>query len=75
MKMVPNELWAIRLVVEHTGAWFNRYRRLRIRDERRADIQTAFVSLAPALILRTAQLPAAAVLKCTFRDRRVVGIA
>jgi transposase len=40
-----------RWVVERTGAWFSRYRRLRIRDERRADIHAAFVSLAAALIL------------------------
>jgi hypothetical protein len=37
--------------VERTGAWFNRFRRLRIRDERRVDIHQAFVSLATALIL------------------------
>jgi hypothetical protein len=40
-------LWAR----ERTGAWFNRYRRLRVRDERRADIHAAFVSLASARIL------------------------
>jgi transposase len=40
-----------RWVVERTGAWFNRYRRLRVRDERRQDIHQAFVSLAAALIL------------------------
>jgi transposase len=40
-----------RWVVERTGAWFNRYRRLRVRDERRADIHAAFVALASALIL------------------------
>jgi len=40
-----------RWVVERTGAWFNRYRRLRVRDERREDIHQAFVSLAAALIL------------------------
>jgi transposase len=40
-----------RWVVERTGAWFNRYRRLRVRDERREDIHQAFVSLASALIL------------------------
>jgi transposase len=40
-----------RWVVERTGVWFNRYRRLRVRDERRADIHAAFVSLAAALIL------------------------
>jgi hypothetical protein len=37
--------------VEQTGAWFNRFRRLRIRDERRVDIHQAFVALATALIL------------------------
>ena len=40
-----------RWVVERTGAWFNRFRRRRIRDERRTDIHAAFVSLASALIL------------------------
>jgi len=40
-----------RWIVERTGAWFNRFRRLRVRDERRADIHAAFVSLAAALIL------------------------
>ena len=40
-----------RWVVERTGAWFNRFRRLRIRDERRADIHAAFIPIATALIL------------------------
>ena len=40
-----------RWIVERTGAWFNRFRRLRVRDERHADIHAAFVSLATALIL------------------------
>jgi transposase len=40
-----------RWVVERTEAWFNRFRRLRVRDERRADIHEAFVSLAASLIL------------------------
>lgn len=40
-----------RWVVERTGAWFNRFRRLRVRDERRADMHTAFISLATSLIL------------------------
>lgn len=40
-----------RWYVERTGAWFNRFRRLRIRDERRLDMHQAFVSLAAALIL------------------------
>lgn len=43
-----------RWYVERTGAWFNRFRRLRVRDERRADIHAAFVSLATALILLSA---------------------
>lgn len=37
--------------VERTGAWYHRFRRLRIRDERRVDMHQAFVSLATALIL------------------------
>jgi len=40
-----------RWVVERTGAWYNRFRRLRVRDERRADIHAAFIALATALIL------------------------
>ena len=40
-----------RWVVERTGAWYNRFRRLRVRDERRADIHTALISLATSLIL------------------------
>lgn len=40
-----------RWVVERTGAWFNRFRRLRVRDERRADMHAAFISLASSLIL------------------------
>jgi transposase len=40
-----------RWVVERTGAWFNRFRRLRVRDERRADMHAALISLATSLIL------------------------
>ena len=43
-----------RWYVERTGAWFNRFQRLRVRDERRADIHAAFVPLATALILLSA---------------------
>jgi transposase len=39
-----------RWVVERTHAWFNRFRRLPIRYERRADISKAFTSLAASLI-------------------------
>jgi len=39
-----------RWVVERTLAWLNRFRRLTIRDERRADIHQAFLSLGCALI-------------------------
>ena len=39
-----------RWVVERTFAWLNQFRRLRIRDERRADIHQAFLTLACALI-------------------------
>jgi len=38
-------------VVERTGAWFNRFCRIRIRDERCADIHAALASLATASIL------------------------
>ena len=39
-----------RWVVERTFAWLNRFRRLTIRYERRADIHEAFVTLGCALI-------------------------
>lgn len=39
-----------RWVVERTLSWLNRYRRLRIRYERRDDIHQAFLSLSCALI-------------------------
>ena len=39
-----------RWVVERTLAWLNRFRRLTIRYERRADIHQAFVTLGCALI-------------------------
>ena len=39
-----------RWVVERTFAWLNQFRRLRIRDERRADIHQAFFTLGCALI-------------------------
>ncbi len=40
-----------RWMVERTFAWLNRYRRLRVRDERRADIHEAFLNLGSALVL------------------------
>lgn len=39
-----------RWVVERTSGWIRRFRRLRIRHERRADIHQAFLSLACPLI-------------------------
>ena len=39
-----------RWVVERTLAWLNRFRRLTVRYERRADIHAAFLALACALI-------------------------
>lgn len=39
-----------RWVVERMLGWLHRFRRLRIRDERRADIHQAFLSLACVLI-------------------------
>jgi hypothetical protein len=39
-----------RRVVERTIAWPHRFRRLRVRFERREDIHEAFLSLAEALI-------------------------
>ena len=37
-------------VVERTLAWLNRYRRLKVRYERRADVHQAFLGLGCALI-------------------------
>jgi len=37
-------------VVERTLAWLNRYQRLKVRYERRADIHQAFLSLGCALV-------------------------
>ena len=39
-----------RWVAERTLAWLNRYRRLKVRYERRADIHQAFLSLGCALV-------------------------
>lgn len=39
-----------RWVIERTFSWLHRFRRLRIRDERRADIHQAFLLLGCALI-------------------------
>lgn len=39
-----------RWVVERTLAWLNRYRRLRIRYERRADMHLALLHIGCALI-------------------------
>jgi transposase len=39
-----------RWVVERTLAWLARYRRLRVRDERRAELHLAFLHLGCALI-------------------------
>jgi transposase len=40
-------------VVERTLAWLNRYRRLTVRYERRADIHQALLTLGCALICYT----------------------
>ena len=40
-----------RWVVERTLSWLNRYRRLKVRYERRVDIHQAFVNLGCALIV------------------------
>ncbi len=39
-----------RWVVERTLSWLNRFRRLKVRYERRADVHQAFLSLGCALI-------------------------
>ena len=46
-----------RWVVERTFAWINRFRRLRVRDERRVDIHEAFLHLGCALICLNYLLP------------------
>lgn len=46
----PERLGRYRWVIERTISWFNRFRRLRVRYERRADIYAAFLMLAAALI-------------------------
>ena len=45
-----NRLGRYRWVVERTLSWLNRFRRLKIRYEHRADIHLAFLQLACALI-------------------------
>lgn len=44
------KLGRYRWVVERTHSWLNRYRRLKVRYERRQDIHHAFLSLGCALI-------------------------
>ena len=46
----PERLGRSRWVVERTLSWLNRFRRLKIRYERRADIHLAFLQLGCALI-------------------------
>jgi IS5 family transposase len=43
-------LGRFRWVVERTLSWLNRFRRLKVRYERRADLHQAFLSLACCLI-------------------------
>ena len=43
-------LGVFRWVVERTFAWLHQFRRLRVRDERRADIHEAFLILGCSLI-------------------------
>ena len=43
-------LGVYRWVVERTLAWLRQFRRLRVRDERRADIHKAFLSIGCSLI-------------------------
>ena len=49
-KTVASILGCHRWVVERTLAWLNRFRRLRVRYERRADIHQAFLTLGCVLI-------------------------
>lgn len=50
----PDRLGRHRWVVERTLAWLNRFRRLTVRYERRADIHGAFLKLGCALICHKA---------------------
>ena len=51
-------LGRLRWVVERTIAWLHQFRRLRVRDERRADIHQAFLSRGCAVIyFRTLERP------------------
>jgi hypothetical protein len=50
-------LGRFRWVVEHTLSWLNRFRRLKVRYERRADIHQAFLTLGCALICHNALTP------------------
>jgi transposase len=43
-------LGIFRWVVERTFAWLHQFRRLRVRDERRADIHEAFLTIGCSLI-------------------------
>ena len=45
-----SDLGRSRWVVERTFAWLNQFRRLRVRDDKRADIHEVFLSLGCALI-------------------------
>ncbi len=49
-KETSERLGRHRWVVERTLAWLNRYRRLKVRYERRADVHKAFLELGCALI-------------------------
>ena len=46
----PDRLGRHRWVVERTTSWLNRFRRLRIRYERRAELHLAFLHLGCALV-------------------------
>ncbi len=43
-------LGVFRWVVERTFAWLHQFRRLRVRDERRADIHEAFLTIGGSVI-------------------------
>jgi len=49
-RLESNRLGRYRWVVERTLSWLNRFRRLKIRYEHRADIHLAFLLLGCALI-------------------------
>lgn len=64
-----------RWVVERTLSWLNRFRRLKVRYERRADIHQAFLSLGCALICWNAHTRLSWNIVAALTDRRHIAIS